>query len=549
VLRPDGADRSDGQLLASFIEQKDEAAFETLVRRHGPMVFGVCRRIVRNHHDAEDAFQATFLVLALKAASVKPRQKVANWLHGVALRTARKAMAMTGKRRGREMQVTEMPDAEVARQDQWRDPQPLLDQELHGLPERYRLPILLCDLEGKTIKAAAHELGWPQGTLAGRLARGRKLLAKRLASRGIVLSAGSLAAVLSQNAASAGVPTSLMSSTVKTATMIVAGQAVVAGVVPAQVAALMEGVTKSMMLTKLSDAAVTGLVVLGVVAFGGGLVTYCTAAGQQTKSVQDGGKPAIGQPILPKQDAGAVTEAGAKPDAAKTDLDRLQGIWSVVSIEYGGKPDKLEKAVFMVDGKRACWQTSDGDIQGGLYLEPTSKPKAYDLAMSTSTTEGIYSLEGDTLRLCYEQGNEPKRPGGFITAKGSQQVLFVLKRIHGPEVFPCRLPDGTRGFPIVIEEAKVTPPQIAPQPKDTKPVPYKEADRPAKVGRIIVVGNTKTDTSVILKMIPFSPGDVLDSQALRAAKTNVAALKATIRVVKNRDGGDFKDVLVTVTEK
>src|SRR5262249_45091253 len=210
VLRQDGAGWTDGQLLASFIDQKDEAAFEALVRRHGPMVFGVCRRIVRNHHDAEDAFQATFLVLALKAASVKPRERVANWLHGVALRTARKAKAMTGKRRGREKQVTEMPEAEAAQQDQWRDPQPLLDQELHGLPENYRLPILLCDLEGKTIKAAAHKLGWPQGTLAGRLARGRKLLAKRLASRGVMLSAGSLAAVVSQNVASAGLATSFV---------------------------------------------------------------------------------------------------------------------------------------------------------------------------------------------------------------------------------------------------------------------------------------------------------------------------------------------------
>src|SRR5271165_3246478 len=244
VLRQDGAGWTDGQLLASFIKQKDEAAFEALARRHGPMVFGVCRRVVGNHHDAEDAFQASFLVLARKAASLKQPERLANWLHGVALRTAMKAKTMTAKRRGREKQVTEMPEPEAAQQDQWRDLQPLLDQELNGLPENYRLPILLCDLEGKTIKDAAQQLGWPQGSLAGRLARGRKLLAKRLANRGVVLSAGSLAAVVSQNVASA----SLMSSTVK------AGQATVAGVVPAKVVALMEGVMKSMMLTKLSKA-------------------------------------------------------------------------------------------------------------------------------------------------------------------------------------------------------------------------------------------------------------------------------------------------------
>ena len=215
VLRQDAAARTDGQLLASFIDEKDEAAFEALVRRHGSMVFGVCRRVVRNHHDAEDAFQATFLVLARKASSVRPRERLANWLHGVALRIAMKARTTTAKREAREKQVTEMPESEAARQERWSDLQLLLDQELHGLPENYRIPILLCDLEGKTIKEATQQLGWPQGTLAGRLARGRKLLAKRLANRGVALSAGSLAAVLSQNATPAAVPTSLVSSAVK----------------------------------------------------------------------------------------------------------------------------------------------------------------------------------------------------------------------------------------------------------------------------------------------------------------------------------------------
>src|SRR6516225_8789244 len=135
VLRQDRAGWTDGQLLGSFIEQKDEAAFEALVRRHGPMVFGVCRRVVRNHHDAEDAFQATFLVLARRASSVQPRERLANWLHGVALRIAMKAKTITAKRRGREMQVIPMPEPEAAQPDQWRDLRPLLDQELNGLPE------------------------------------------------------------------------------------------------------------------------------------------------------------------------------------------------------------------------------------------------------------------------------------------------------------------------------------------------------------------------------------------------------------------------------
>src|SRR5262245_12555294 len=116
VLRQDGAEWTDGQLLTSFIDQQDEASFEALVRRHGPMVLGVCRRVVGNHHDAEDAFQATFLVLARKASSVRPRERLPSWLHGVALRTALKAKASTAKRRGREKQVTEMPEPEAAPQ-------------------------------------------------------------------------------------------------------------------------------------------------------------------------------------------------------------------------------------------------------------------------------------------------------------------------------------------------------------------------------------------------------------------------------------------------
>src|SRR5262249_10934087 len=226
--------------------------------------------------------------------------------------------------------------------------------------------------------------------------------------------------------------------------------------------------------------------------------------------------------------------------------------WSVVSMEQGGKPSKLEKIVFMVDGKRACLQGSDGELQGGLYLEPTAKPKSFDLAMSTKTIEGIYSLEGDTLRLCYDArgAEESKRPGGFLTEKRSPQVLLVLKRTAGAEVFPFRLPDGTRAFPSIIEKegGVLLPPQIAPQPKDSKATPYKQAERTAKVGRIIIVGNTKTETSIILKMIALSPGQVLDDQTLRTAQKNLAALNPTISVI---DGGDptFKDIQVKVEEK
>ena len=217
VLLREGAGRTDGQLLEDYISRRDEAALAVLVRRHGPMVWGVCRRVLRSHHDAEDAFQATFFVLVRKAASIVPRQMVANWLYGVAHQTALNARATAAKRKGRERQVTEMPEPAVAEQDLWRDLQLVLDEELSRLPDKYRAVIVLCDLEGKTRKETARQLSVPEGTVGGWLARARRMLVKRLAQRGVALSGGGLAAVLARNAAAAGVPDVVVSGTIRAA--------------------------------------------------------------------------------------------------------------------------------------------------------------------------------------------------------------------------------------------------------------------------------------------------------------------------------------------
>jgi RNA polymerase sigma factor (sigma-70 family) len=195
----DVAGQTDGQLLEGYVRRRDEAAFAALVRHLGPMVWGVCRRTLGDH-DAEDAFQATFLVLVRKAASIVPRERVGNWLYGVARQTALKARALARRRAVRERQGAEMREAEAAPHDCWQDLQPLLDQELSRLPERYRAPVVLCDLEGRTYKEVARQLGCPEGTVASRLARARALLAGRLARRGVSLSVGALAAVLARQA-------------------------------------------------------------------------------------------------------------------------------------------------------------------------------------------------------------------------------------------------------------------------------------------------------------------------------------------------------------
>jgi len=296
VLTHNASRLTDGQLLTLFIEQRDETAFEALVRRHGPMVMGVCRRILRNPHDAEDAFQAAFLVLVRKAASVVPREMVANWLYGVARMTAHRGNALTAKRRKRETQVSEMPEPAAVTPDVWNDLRPLLDQELGGLPDKYRVAIFLCDLEGKSHKEAARQLGWPQGTLSGRLVRARKLLARRLAKHGLATSGGVLAESLSRNGASASVPISLVSNTVKAASLVAAGQKAVAGLISVKAAALTEGVVLTMLVNKLK--AITMMLIIAAIVGGAGLA-YRTQAAEPVQEAAGATDAQVGREVEP----------------------------------------------------------------------------------------------------------------------------------------------------------------------------------------------------------------------------------------------------------
>ncbi len=270
----DEAGLTDGQLLGYFIEHRDDAAFAALVRRHGSMVWGVCRRLL-DPHDAEDAFQATFLVLVRKAASIVSRERVANWLYGVAHQTALQARRTAARRRAREKQVTPMPEPVAMDQDPWRDLRPLLDQELSRLPTAYRAVIVLSDLEGKTRREVARQLGLPEGTVASRLARARTMLAKRLARHGLVVSGGAVACA---QAAAAFAPTAVVSFTIKAARLLAAGQTAAPAVISVRVAALTEGVLQTMWRTKLK-AALAVVFILGLAAAGTGIRTYGTAAG------------------------------------------------------------------------------------------------------------------------------------------------------------------------------------------------------------------------------------------------------------------------------
>lgn len=276
LLGTPGGDRTDGELLERFVAARDEAAFAALMRRHGPMVLAVCRRMLRHLQDAEDCFQATFLVLARKAATVK-RDSLGNWLYAVAYRTALEARTVNARRQKHEKQVPDMPHPEVMPPEvqDWR---PYLDRELNRLPEKYRAAIVACDLEGRSRKEAARLLGIAEGTLSSRLARGRSLLAKRLAPYGL-LSSVALTATLVESAASAQVPAILLSSTTKAALLVAAGKFTAAS---ASSAVLMKGVLKSMFLTKLKMMVGTMLVVTALGA--SGLVYHAT--GQTTAAAR-----------------------------------------------------------------------------------------------------------------------------------------------------------------------------------------------------------------------------------------------------------------------
>jgi RNA polymerase sigma-70 factor (ECF subfamily) len=275
------------------------------------------------------------------------------------------------------------------------------------LSEKYRLPLVLCYLEGMSTEEVARQLGCARGTVLSRLARGRERLRRRLVRRGLVLSAGLFAAALAEGAASAAVPAALAEGTVKAAVLTAAGQAAVAGAVPAHVAALTKGVLRAMLWTKLKIAAAL-VVAIGVVC-GGGLVL--------------------------RHQALADKPAGKEADK-KTDKEKLQGRWKLVSGEMGGKAaDDLKEGTFVFKGDKVVTEKPDGMTHSSDYtIDPTKKPKTIDVTPregpegeKDKTFPGIYELDGDTLKIC-ANGPDMERPTEFKSKEGTQIMLLTFKR-------------------------------------------------------------------------------------------------------------------------
>jgi RNA polymerase sigma factor (sigma-70 family) len=269
---------SDAELLERFVAGRDEpaeAAFAALVERHGVMVLGVCRRVLGNRDAAEDAFQATFLVLAKKASAIARREQLASWLHGVARRAALDARTRATRQKAREKRLGAMLPVEPPDQTMTSELRAVLDEELARLPERHRTAILLCELEGLSRREAANRLGISEGTLSSRLSRAKSRLRDRLTRRGFALSSAALASVLAQDAHAVILPPILLDSTIRVATLVATGCSL-AEVVSTSVVTLTEGVLKAMLLAKLKYVFL-GLVTVAAVSSSVGVVAQSPA--------------------------------------------------------------------------------------------------------------------------------------------------------------------------------------------------------------------------------------------------------------------------------
>jgi RNA polymerase sigma factor (sigma-70 family) len=336
AVSPCAAGLTDADLLRRWAVHRDEAAFEALLWRHAAAVLGVCRRVLHDGHEAEDATQAAFLALARKAGAIGRRQAVASWLYTVAYRAALQARARRGRAAACDPHDLEVLPARPDEDPAWRDLRPVLDEEVSRLPERYRAAFVLCHVEGRTNEEAARELGCPVGTVLSRLARARQRLRDRLTRRGVTLTAGALAAALAGEAAAA--PGTLVRAAVRAAALAAAGKSL-AGAVSPEAAALVEGVVRAMLLTKVKAAAA---VVLGVALLGGGggMLTYRTVAGEPGAAPQESAPPAQDRRAAPQGEE----KLRALLEQKETEIRRLRDRMAALEEQLKEQTRQLEYA-------------------------------------------------------------------------------------------------------------------------------------------------------------------------------------------------------------
>jgi RNA polymerase sigma factor (sigma-70 family) len=395
--------QSDTVLLERFVRHRDEGAFEAILHRHGPLVYAVCRRLLYSPDDTADAFQATFFILARKAGSIGTGSLLGNWLYGVAYRVGARARKNRLRRDGRELGDADMSRFTAAEQASDSALTQELCEEVQRLPQRYREPIILCYLEGKSIEQAASELSCPATTVKGRLSLARERLRDRMARRGVTLSAAFLAGHVLVGPA----PAALIAEVIKAAPAFADGVKV--GIVSTQVFALTTGVLRTMLLNKLKTVAA---VLLTVALLTGTAVAYRTFAAQKPADEKKAAKP-------------------------RADKDAILGTWKVVSVEFGGQKNPegaefalLRKAKMTFKKDKLITEIGGGRKEQGYTLDAAKKPKALDIKDGDPATPAIYTLDGNKLTLCFPSAGAAvrNRPTKLATKDGDGMILLVLQR-------------------------------------------------------------------------------------------------------------------------
>jgi RNA polymerase sigma factor (sigma-70 family) len=431
-----GPDTSDGVLLARFVRSGDQPAFRELVRRLGPMVLGVCRRLTADAHLAEDAFQAVFLVLARRAADVRPREAVRGWLYGVAVRTAQKARVMSARRRAREVPCAEPPDGPApACPEPDADALRALDEEVAALPEHLRAAVVLCELGGTSRKAAASRLSIPEGTLSSRLGKARKVLADHLRQRGVAPALAGLCGVLARSAPAA-VPPQLLG----------AAAALADGSMPASasVSLLYQGVLRTMYLTKLKMAVLGGLLLAVAVwavrsTSGAGAVPACdsapalltAAAPADEEKPQPSEKPAPGATLLLARPGGLVPLSPEGKEGAELTA-----------------PDGTETGFtgrLSPDGSRAAFLVSEGGPRP-VGTEPIeSWPfKVVVRKLGAKEPSAVVEMPAQQVNLCWSPDGKRLLVSKLLGAWPGTGTENVLLDPDSGKTEPLELPAGVR---------------------------------------------------------------------------------------------------------
>jgi RNA polymerase sigma factor (sigma-70 family) len=413
-------DLTDRELLEHFTTRADTVgrrAFEAIVGRHGPMVLGVCRRVLRDEHTAEDAFQATFLALALKAGTIRNRDSLGSWLHGVAARISRRAREMSRRRAVQPTPHASLTSSPSAESDfEAIELRSVLDEELHRLPHPYRAAVVLCYLEGKTQEDAAHELGWTKGTVSGRLARAKDLLRARLCRRGMAPWAGLVPMLLPPSQAPVGVPVPLADSTVRAAIGLALGRPE-ASVASRSVVALANGALRAMFVTRVKLA-------LGGLLLSVAVATALAQTGELPGALGNGHRDQ--NRLAPERNrAGIVRTVAAKPLEPKLPqharvrlgTTRLRHTSWVTSIAFA--PDDRTVASAGADGAVRFWDLATGEPAAKLPAIKESAPSREVIAQSVA-----YSPDGSTLVI----GRRSGLVQVWDVTTGKERVCFQAHR-------------------------------------------------------------------------------------------------------------------------